>query len=177
LLWVVLETIYCRTFYSLYRTRFRFYKIGWPFPDNVLVWERGPHKNEQLPQSYFPGYFENEELLHCLLWVLSRLPGEGGGIPPLPLSLQWHMLIARAEENGFICSGMAFSENSQIYRDYFLLALQYIMCTVHISRMVSTVARWLERLAVNAKVLGSIPVSSDTVESEGRQMKQCWKIT
>jgi hypothetical protein len=35
---------------------------------------------------------------------------------------------------------------------------------------------WLERLAFNAKVatvLGTIPASSDTVESEGRQMKQC----
>ncbi len=34
----------------------------------------------------------------------------------------------------------------------------------------------LEGLAVNAKVatvLGSIPSSSDTVESEGRQIKQC----
>jgi hypothetical protein len=29
--------------------------------------------------------------------------------------------------------------------------------------------------AVNATVLGSIPVSSDTVESEGRHMKQCWR--
>jgi hypothetical protein len=27
--------------------------------------------------------------------------------------------------------------------------------------------------AVGATVLGSIPVSSDTVESEGRQMKRC----
>jgi hypothetical protein len=38
-------------------------------------------------------------------------------------------------------------------------------------------AEWLEHLAVNAnvaKVLGSIPASSDTVESEGRQMMQCW---
>jgi len=36
--------------------------------------------------------------------------------------------------------------------------------------------KWLELLAVNANVatvLGSIPVSSDKVESEGRQMKQC----
>ncbi len=33
-------------------------------------------------------------------------------------------------------------------------------------------AEWLERLTVNG-VLGSIPASSDTVESEGRQMKQC----
>ncbi len=39
-------------------------------------------------------------------------------------------------------------------------------------------AEWLECLAVNAKVatfLGSIPASSDTVESEGRKMEQCWK--
>ncbi len=37
-------------------------------------------------------------------------------------------------------------------------------------------AEWLERLTANAVVatiLGSIPVTSDTVESEGRQMKQC----
>jgi hypothetical protein len=37
-------------------------------------------------------------------------------------------------------------------------------------------AEWLERLTANAvvaTVLGSIPASSDTVESEGRQMKQC----
>jgi hypothetical protein len=38
-------------------------------------------------------------------------------------------------------------------------------------------AKWLQRLTVNAKVatvLDSIPASSDTVESDGRQMKQCW---
>ncbi len=38
-------------------------------------------------------------------------------------------------------------------------------------------AEWLERLAVNAigaTVLGSILASYDTVEYEGRQMKQCW---
>jgi hypothetical protein len=28
-------------------------------------------------------------------------------------------------------------------------------------------------LTVKATILGSIPISSDTVESEGRQMKQC----
>jgi hypothetical protein len=41
----------------------------------------------------------------------------------------------------------------------------------------SDLAEWLERLAANAvvdTVLDSIPVSSDTVESEGQQMKQCW---
>jgi hypothetical protein len=35
---------------------------------------------------------------------------------------------------------------------------------------------WLERLTANAPVamvLGSIPASVGTVESEGRQMKQC----
>ncbi len=38
-------------------------------------------------------------------------------------------------------------------------------------------AEWLERLTAKAKVatiLGSIPSSSDTVESKGRQTKQCW---
>ncbi len=36
-------------------------------------------------------------------------------------------------------------------------------------------AEWLKRLTANvATVLDSIPASSDTVESEGRQMKQCW---
>jgi hypothetical protein len=37
-------------------------------------------------------------------------------------------------------------------------------------------AEWLERLAVNdvATFLGSIPASSDAMESEERQMKQCW---
>ncbi len=43
---------------------------------------------------------------------------------------------------------------------------------------IKILAEWIERLAVNAKVatvLGSIPTSSDTAESEGRQqMKQCW---
>ncbi len=34
-------------------------------------------------------------------------------------------------------------------------------------------AEWLERLTV-VTVLGSIPASSDTVESERQQMKQCW---
>jgi hypothetical protein len=37
-------------------------------------------------------------------------------------------------------------------------------------------AVWLERLTANAvvaTVLGSIPTFSDTVESEGQQMKQC----
>jgi hypothetical protein len=35
---------------------------------------------------------------------------------------------------------------------------------------------WLECLTANAEietVLGSIPASSDKVDSEGRQMKQC----
>ncbi len=36
-------------------------------------------------------------------------------------------------------------------------------------------AEYLERPTANvAIVLGPIPASSDTLESEGRQMKQCW---
>ncbi len=37
-------------------------------------------------------------------------------------------------------------------------------------------AEWLERQTANgevATILGSIPTSSDTVETEGRKMKQC----
>ncbi len=47
------------------------------------------------------------------------------------------------------------------------LAIQYVE---------RSIAEWLARLTVNdvfATVQGSIPASSDTVESEGRQMKQC----
>jgi hypothetical protein len=43
-------------------------------------------------------------------------------------------------------------------------------------KWIGSIAEWLERLTANsevATVLGSIPASSDTVESEGRQMKQC----
>ncbi len=43
----------------------------------------------------------------------------------------------------------------------------------HVDEILLVVAKWLERQAVIAKGLGSIPASSDTVESEGRQMKQC----
>ena len=49
--------------------------------------------------------------------------------------------------------------------------VQYVR---HRERMRS-IAKWLERLTANdvvATVLGSIPASSDTVESEGRQMDQ-----
>jgi hypothetical protein len=41
-----------------------------------------------------------------------------------------------------------------------------------------SLAKWLERLTVNAKVaivLGMIPASSDTVESERRQMLEVLK--
>ncbi len=49
--------------------------------------------------------------------------------------------------------------------------------TRHKLNKIVDVAEWLERLIVNAIVatfLGSIPASSDIVESEGRQVKQCW---
>ncbi len=42
-------------------------------------------------------------------------------------------------------------------------------------RIRNTVAKWLERLTANVELsLVSIPAFYDTVESEGRQMKQCW---
>ncbi len=44
-------------------------------------------------------------------------------------------------------------------------------------RWIRSIAEWLELLADSVKVatvLGSSPVSSDTVESEGRLLKQCW---
>ncbi len=42
-------------------------------------------------------------------------------------------------------------------------------------RIRNTVAKWLERLTSNVELsLVSIPAFYDTVESEGRQMKQCW---
>ncbi len=43
-------------------------------------------------------------------------------------------------------------------------------------RRIWLLAEWSERLTVNAKVapvLGSISASSETVESDGRQLKQC----
>jgi hypothetical protein len=47
---------------------------------------------------------------------------------------------------------------------------------VHFILLGWDLATWLERLTFNVKVstvLGLIPASSDTVESEGRQIKQC----
>jgi hypothetical protein len=57
------------------------------------------------------------------------------------------------------------------------LIFLYICPGCHISQIFFYLAWWLERVTANAEVatvLGSIPTSSDTVESEGRQMKQCW---
>ncbi len=49
---------------------------------------------------------------------------------------------------------------------------------VQLYSWMKSIAVWLERLTINAKaatVLGSMPASSVTVESEGRQMKQSWR--
>ncbi len=57
---------------------------------------------------------------------------------------------------------MSFPINKRTHTTYFNLVNLYLL---------------LNKYAVNAKVatvLGSIPASSDTVESEGRQMQQCW---
>ncbi len=60
----------------------------------------------------------------------------------------------------------------------------YSCCPFKIKNFRTFLDEWMrssrvgrERLTANAVVatfLGSIPASSDTVESEGRQMKQCW---
>ncbi len=53
----------------------------------------------------------------------------------------------------------------------------YPSCAWDLAKYGWDLVEWLERLTANAAVatvLGSIPASSDTVESEGRQMKQCW---
>ncbi len=55
--------------------------------------------------------------------------------------------------------------------------LHYWMCCKFVSRGWD-LAEWLERLTANAKVatvLGSIPASTETMESEGRLWKKCFK--
>ncbi len=59
----------------------------------------------------------------------------------------------------------------------FVLSQISKLCVWDLAKCGWDLSNCLERLAVNIKVatvLGSIPASSDTVESEGRQMKQCW---
>jgi hypothetical protein len=56
-----------------------------------------------------------------------------------------------------------------------LCLLQYISIMNKASNNKGDLVRWYYRLTTNVKVatvLGSIPASSDTVEYEGRQMKQ-----
>ncbi len=50
--------------------------------------------------------------------------------------------------------------------------LRYRVCTYVLAGW--DLSECLTAKDVVATVLGSIPASSDTVESEGRQMKQCW---
>jgi hypothetical protein len=50
-------------------------------------------------------------------------------------------------------------------------------CQDYFGILHSGAAEYLERLTANAKaatVLSSVPASSDTMELEGRQIKQCW---
>jgi hypothetical protein len=72
-----------------------------------------------------------------------------------------------------LCNVLMFTKSVACHVFYI-----YIFCS-HTVQVFWDLAEWLERLAdgVNAKfqtVMCSIPASSDTVESEGRQMKQCW---
>ncbi len=65
--------------------------------------------------------------------------------------------------------------NDFIY-DFFLFEKIYRKLGSFVYRWMRNPAEELDRLTVNAKlakVLGSIPVSSETVETDGRQMKPC----
>jgi hypothetical protein len=56
--------------------------------------------------------------------------------------------------------------------------LTWFVTSIHVAMMISSRVVRVERLTANAKfatVLGSIPASSDTVESTGRQLKQMKK--
>ncbi len=62
--------------------------------------------------------------------------------------------------------------------DFYIRFLRFIDDLMRSSQVCGwDLAKWLECLTSNAKVatvLGPIPASSDTVESDGRQMKQCF---
>jgi hypothetical protein len=78
------------------------------------------------------------------------------------LQLSWHGHWGLIVDRSFIFADFFIRTFSSLY--YIFIKTFYL-------------AKWLERLAVNAKVatvLCLIPASSNTVESEGRQMKQCW---
>ncbi len=66
---------------------------------------------------------------------------------------------------------------NQINTSLFVDDLSHLPWLIITSHPRWDLAKWLERLTANAQVatvLGSIPASVGTVESEGRQMKQCW---
>ncbi len=62
-----------------------------------------------------------------------------------------------------------------LYMIFFLFEKIYSKLGSFVYRWMRNPAEELDRLTVNAKVLGSIPASSDTFETEVWQMKQCWK--
>jgi hypothetical protein len=81
---------------------------------------------------------------------------------------------------GMHCHGQLFgqaTENCQRLRFYSLSCqLGSVIGPTYMGYPFKLKSEWLERLTANAvvaTVLGSIPASSDTVESEGCQMKQC----
>jgi hypothetical protein len=66
--------------------------------------------------------------------------------------------------------------SSEFFLDLIHTRLDLILTRLDLIHQMRSSRVVIERLAVNskdAKVLSSIPTSSDTVEFEGRQMKQC----
>ena len=89
-----------------------------------------------------------------------------------------HLFFSRKKSFSSIASYFLFSSTpswqwNMYYNPYFILLLFFCSVWKMFTEQYSPINCHLS-LAVNAKVLGSIPASSDTVESEMRQMKQSW---
>jgi hypothetical protein len=91
--------------------------------------------------------------------------GGGGGCIAPSLSAVAHVNSKSRGKRFYLLWNGFFREFSN------LQGLFSLGSTVHLSRM--RYSRVVGASGCQCKVLGSIPVSSDTVESEGRQMKQC----
>jgi len=60
---------------------------------------------------------------------------------------------------------------------HLLFSISFVLIRIYYSSSGWDLAEWSDRLTANAEVAtvpGSIPASTDTMESEGRQMKQSW---
>ncbi len=131
--------------------------------------EQEEHTNALCPyKSFHP--------MPCLPAILPACQGNGLLAPPIPcplcdfvqLNYLWWRRKSSPPKSRCICGIVNF--------------LYITVCVIHSCLYVLLFIEirsslWLERLTAKAPVatvLGSIPASVGTVESEGRQMKQCW---